>query len=107
MATPSRKQKSPLPAPDYARLLDHQLRQLTQYAKDTAVRSAADAELARRVLARAEFDTQLDALIERAGYECVHSRNLDSLDFKQIHVETMRELLVAAFDAGKRAGGAK
>lgn len=95
------------PTLDFSTTLDHELRQLTDHGSEPAVRELAARELTDREARRGAAAATIDELLARAGFECMHSRNLDSLDFKQMHVETMRELLVAAFDAGKRAGGGK
>jgi hypothetical protein len=49
------------------------------------------------------LDTTVEALMAKLGFEVTYGRNSDREDFRQCHVECVRDAIVAAFNAGKAA----
>ena len=52
---------------------------------------------------RQERET-IDSLMEKLGFDFPYARSWDSLDFKEVNVEQLRDALVAAYRAGKKGG---
>jgi len=88
---------------DYATMLDFQLAELKRSHRLLDVRRGAERELERRRDERESLDAQIGELVRQAGFDCATARNVDALDFKHIHVDTMSRLLTAAFHAGQRS----
>lgn len=47
-----------------------------------------------------ELDTKLEALAQQFGFETLQARNSDDLDFHEVSVWGLREMLAAAYTAG-------
>ncbi len=49
------------------------------------------------------MNEELLAIARRLGFDTLETRKSDRLDFREVHVEQLREALEAAYEAGQRA----